>query len=78
MTVEELIRHLRNNYQHDDVIAYSLWSVDDILDRARSIRIPISIGQAKEVLMSVNRHKDAAIGISWDTIDAEIDPVVNP
>ena len=81
MTVKELIKHLEN-YSPDDVIAYNLWSVDDVLhvsnrDYHYYHDYPeVTRAQAEEVLRRMERRKDATIGLNWDVLYYHLDEVM--
>jgi hypothetical protein len=67
-TVKELIKFLQERYDPDDVVAYDLWSSEDVLDKAREMKIYMTKEQVDEALESIDRNKDAEIGITWYTI----------
>lgn len=73
MTVKELIRHLELTHNPDDVVAYDLWSVDDVLHEGNP---DVTRAQAEEVLGRMERHKDATIGMNWDVLNYHLDEVV--
>ena len=73
MQVKNLIKHLQDNHKEDDYVAYDLWTVADVLDRAKDTRRQVSKEQAIDIIESINRSLDASIGITWDTIDSAID-----
>jgi len=51
----------------------TLWGIDDVKDQAEERGFEITDEQAWEVLERMDRRHDASIGITWDTIDAELD-----
>jgi len=69
-TIKEVISHLKKNYKLNDVIAISIWSVDDILECADR---KITKKQAEDILNIVNDNQDAELGINWDTLKEAID-----
>jgi hypothetical protein len=72
-TVGELIKHLKETYAADDVIAYDLWVTEDVIGRAEEWPgIELSEEQARDILEEVHRHKDCTIGINWDVLDCYI------
>lgn len=75
MTVKELIKHLET-YNPDDVIAYDLWSVDDVMHEGNHDYPDVTRAQAEEVLGRMERHKDATIGMNWDVLNYHLDEVV--
>ncbi len=52
---------------------YHSWHIDDVISQAQSRDINLSEQQAKEILQRVDHHKDAMVGISWDTLDVHTD-----
>ena len=73
MTVKELIKHLES-YNPDDVIAYDLWSVDDVLHEGYP---EVTRAQAEEVLGRMERYKDASIGMNWDVLNYHLHDVMS-
>jgi hypothetical protein len=49
--------------------AVDVWSIGDVLDRAKEQGKRVSKKQAREIIQQVYLKKDATIGISWDTLD---------
>lgn len=79
MTVKELIKHLES-YNPDDVIAYDLWSVDDVLHESNHDYHDypeVTRAQAEEVLGRMERYKDASIGMNWDVLNYHLDEVMS-
>ena len=77
MEVRTLIEHLQQRHQPDDVIAASLWVVDDVLARAAETGVSLTRAQAEEVLDLAEDKHDANIGISWDVLDVHIETIVH-
>ena len=75
-TVRELIQALENNHELDDVIAFELWSVDDVMERAAEREIEVTREEAEWVLESMERHHDCIYGMNWQALDNAIDSVV--
>ena len=50
-----------------------VWSVVDLMDRARERHINLSDQQCLEILARVDDGKDANIGINWDVLDSHTD-----
>jgi hypothetical protein len=71
-TVKELKEHL-NTYGDDDVIAWDIWSPEDVIWAGKQDRKVVSQEHAKAVIEEVHRHKDASLGISWDTLRCYLD-----
>ncbi len=49
-----------------------VWSVRDILDRAKDQEKELTEEQALDILNELLYHHNASIGISWDVIDANL------
>lgn len=65
MKISQLIEHLQQGYDPDAVVAYDLWTVDDVMHEANDV----TVEQAEEVLGRMQRHKDCTIGMNWDVLD---------
>jgi hypothetical protein len=74
-TVGALIKHLQG-YGSRDIVAYALWQVEDVLQRADERALHLSVNQAEQVLMRIQDKWDASIGISWDTLDFWTDEIL--
>lgn len=73
MTVEELIDYLRRNYSPSDVVAFSLWGVDDVHSLARELGLgDVSQEDARGILLSFQHCADCSIGLNWHGLEAEI------
>lgn len=70
-TVKELRDHL-NSYKDDDIIAFNLWSITDVMESAKNLNIEISEEEAEEILETTNEYKNTSIGINWDVIEMNI------
>ena len=77
MTIKELIKHLES-YNPDDVIAYDLWSVDDVIHEANQYNnhAAVSREQAEEVLLRMDHNKDCNVGLNWDVMNYYVDQVM--
>jgi len=51
----------------------TLWSTEDVIDRASERGIEMSEEAAKEIIAAMDRRHDATRGINWDVIDCHID-----
>lgn len=69
-TVKDLIKHLSDCYAPDDVIAASIWQVEDVIARAEDVGRTVSEDDAVEIIRLLDRNHDANVGISWEVIDA--------
>lgn len=68
-TVKDLIKHLSDSYAPDDVIAASIWQVEDVMARADDIGRTVSKTDAVQIVRLLERNHDANVGISWEVID---------
>jgi len=48
------------------------WCANDVIDCAEQQGKKITISEAKEILMQMDRYHDCNIGISWDVINCHI------
>lgn len=77
MKISKLIEHLQQSYKPDDVVAYALWSVDDVkFSRDDNDDPEVTTAQAEEVLERMVRYHDCTIGMNWDVLDYHRDEVV--
>lgn len=65
MKAKELVKHLTEHYDPDDVIAYDIWTVDDILETYEDC----TQEQAEWILIVMDAERDACIGFNWDVVD---------
>lgn len=68
MTNYEISRHLQ-----DRGCAFILWQIDDVIDFCDDLYgIPLNKNRAKYILKNLHRNADCSIGITWDSLEAEI------
>jgi len=72
MTVKELIKHLVDNYNLNDSISYSIWSVDDIKAAADDIGVELTEDEKIEIINRVEKYESAEVGTNWDVIISHI------
>ena len=75
-TVRELIRALQNNNELDDVVAYDIWSVGDVMERAGEREIEVTREEAEMILEDMQHHHDCNYGMNWQALDNAIDGIV--
>lgn len=80
MTIRELIKHLSSAaFDQDEIIAYDLWLVDDVIEEGK--RHPdypeIHQEQAEEVLLRMQSRKDCNIGLNWDYMNYHLSNVLS-
>lgn len=76
MKIHELIKYLVNNFQPNDVVAYDIWSVEDVRsDYAGGSNLTQE--EAEDVLQRIDDRKDATIGITWDTVSTTVAEVIS-
>jgi len=68
MTVKELIEFLKSFYNPYDIIATSMWVVEDVLEVAPNL----TKSQAERVLTMVERNHDPDVGINWEVIKTAV------
>lgn len=66
-TATEAKKRLRG-YRGEHV-AVAIWSEEDVLGRAKELKVECSREQAREIIDEIDRKQDCSLGISWDTID---------
>ena len=76
MKISKLIERLQQYYKPDDVVAYALWSVDDVKYSRGDGDPEVSTAQAEEVLGRMMRYHDCTIGMNWDVVDYHLSEVM--
>jgi len=69
-TVKEAKHRLTGIEGH---VAVAIWSREDVIGRAKEKGITLTDKETDEILDDIDRHHDATLGITWDTIDCAID-----
>jgi hypothetical protein len=72
-TVKGLRNELGLHYKANEVIAYDIWTVEDVIERAHENGKEVTQEQAEEVLEFIQHHRDANLGITWIKIDCALD-----
>lgn len=67
-TIKELKQDLAS-YKDEDVVAYALWGVADVFQRARELRYKCTKEQAEKILERVHDNQDCEYGITWPSLD---------
>ena len=49
-----------------------VWTIEDVLEHARQLKVRITNAQAREILFQVQNKHDASLGINWDTLEFHI------
>ena len=70
-TVKQAIERLKWN--GDKHVAVAIWGEDDVFEKAKERGIKITRKQVQEILEHVDSHQDCELGITWTTIDCELD-----
>jgi len=65
------IRIALEEFSEDKI--FDIWCVEDIIDYAKNTCREISKEKAQEILLNIDRHFDASIGINWDVISEFIE-----
>lgn len=53
-----------------------IWRVEDVYQQAENIEVPITLEQAREVLLRVEDSHDSDRGISWGDIEYHLENVL--
>lgn len=75
MNAKDAIEHLQH-YPDDTPVCFILWLPQDVIDRAKEQNITLDADQAGEVLESLHDNHDCNYGITWETIDVQLDGLV--
>jgi|WetSurMetagenome_2_1015567.scaffolds.fasta_scaffold14415_8 hypothetical protein len=73
-TVEDQIKHLQG-YDPKTPCAMHLWLPDDIKDKALEKGLKPTDEQIADILDSMEHHCDCTLGLTWYTVEAEIDDI---
>lgn len=81
MKAKDLVIHLVENYNPDDELAYVLYSRDDVglyllSEKHRFVGVALTDVEADEVLQRMVRHHDCENGMTWLSMDAAIEQVL--
>ena len=49
-----------------------VWTIEDVLEHARQLKVRITRAQAREILFQVQNKHDVSLGINWDTLEFHI------
>lgn len=60
----------------DDVIAVAIWTVADVMAKAKKMKVRLTKEEANSVLWDVERFYRAEEGINWNTIEVSIRSIV--
>lgn len=72
MNAQDAIEHLQR-YPSDIPVCFILWLPQDVIDRAKEQDITLNREQAGEILESLHENHDCNDGITWETIDVQLD-----
>lgn len=50
-----------------------IWDIDDVKSQAKERHMNITDQQALEILHSMKHNHDCTLGITWETINAQLD-----
>ena len=68
MTKQELIAHIEA-YPDDEHFAVHIWSLDDIILKARENNIVLTDKEAAEILDKLERNIDSEYGLNWNAVN---------
>lgn len=76
-TVRELVEWLQIKYGPEEFVAYDLWNVNDVADRAVQMGIKLSSNQEIKVIERLQHCRDAQIGFNWEVLDTCIREIIS-
>lgn len=71
MNAQDAIEHLQR-YPSDTPVCFILWLPQDVIDRAKEQGISLNREQAGEIIESLHDNHDCNYGITWETIDVQL------
>ncbi|MBE2222788.1 MAG: DUF1380 family protein [Anaerolineae bacterium] len=75
-TVLALISHLLANYKLNDVIAWHIWTRDDVLAQLNHMDAELTSDQINLILTRMNQNHQCDVGHTWQTMQAEIERIL--
>jgi hypothetical protein len=74
-TVKDLRKHLDKYLKNNETIAWDIWTLEDVFDQAKNLKIKITKEQAIQILETMQHRKDASIGLNWDVLTIHIEDI---
>lgn len=74
MQVKDIIKHLTNNYNPEDHVANIIWCIGDIDEHITDEFL--TQDDKNEIIDRMSHNHDCSYGITWDTLQAEVDAYV--
>jgi hypothetical protein len=65
-TVAEAIKRFDGVKGH---VAVAIWQEEDVLERAKALRVKITHEEAGKILDLIDLKQDCELGINWTTLD---------
>ena len=59
--------NIEDSFRESKIIQIT-WSVEDVMEHAKTIGVEISEAEAMEILLQLYHSHDATVGINWDVI----------
>lgn len=76
MNIGKVIEQLQR-YDPKTPCAWDLWLPDDVEEMAEQMDVELTEDEVRDVLYHMEKGKDATIGLTWTTVEANIDWVVS-
>ncbi len=76
MSGKELASYILENYGNEAVVAWDIWTTEDVISNGIANDLKITEEQAEEILRRVERYKSAEEGLNWDVIECHTDGVL--
>lgn len=79
-TRKELAQSILNGHDPEEVVAATIFDVDDVLSLAFQLdeENPVCEEMAKDILDYVHNNQDASVGVNWDVIQDALELFRNP
>ena len=75
--VRELIEYLQTHHKPDEILAWSLWNLEDVHHVATESDKTLSDTQATEILEIIHVSQDAEGGLNWGFIEFTMNNYLN-
>ena len=71
-----LLNRLRRERDPEEVVAISIWDVEDVRGQATVMKVMLTLAEIEDVLEDMEHNHDAEIGLNWRSMEASINRVV--
>lgn len=78
-TVKEMVEFINKAYKPDEIVAYDIWCVEDVMGFCDDIdRDDVSRDDAEDALEAMHEGKDCNFGFNWNALEGCLPPKREP